>query len=182
MIVGKHRIVAVDADHEGRAWFVAQIKPNQLAVAERNLMRQGFTVFCPKERQTIRRANGFSDRLTPLFMGYVFVGVDKNSSPVQAIGNTYGVARLIRTTRNVPAQVPSSFIRMLALRCNQDGVLMNENNIQPGDLVRIVRGPFVDFVAKIEKIDARQRIWILLELMGCKARISLDMSDVKLCA
>lgn len=176
------RGVGVNANFESKSWFVAQVKPNQLAIAERNLGRQGFAVFCPKERRTSRRAGKFVDRLSPLFTGYLFVGADRNSSDPGAIDSTYGIVRVIRSTRNVPAPVPQDFIRMLANRCDQEGVLASERDVQRGDSVRLIRGPFADLVAKIEHIGSRQRVWILLELMGLETRISVNAADVQLCA
>ena len=49
-----------------------------------------------------------------------------------------------------------------------------------GDRVEVISGPFVNFVATVEKIDAQRRVWILMELMGQGTRVKVQPEQLKL--
>ena len=51
-------------------------------------------------------------------------------------------------------------------RCNAGGKLLPPNQLNKDDAVQLLTGPFADYIAKVETIDADQRIWVLMELMG----------------
>ena len=48
-------------------WHVALLKPNSADLVERNLVRQGFEVFMPREIETKRRGSKFVEVSRPLF-------------------------------------------------------------------------------------------------------------------
>ncbi|MDG1294084.1 MAG: hypothetical protein P8P24_02210 [Planktomarina sp.] len=41
-------------------------------------------------------------------------------------------------------------------------------------------GPFAEYVATIEKTDAENRIWLLMEFMGQKTRMAVRTGQVQL--
>ena len=43
--------------------------------------------------------------------------------------------------------------------------------MQKGDKVEILKGPFANFIATVEEYESEQRIWVLMDLMGRKAKI-----------
>src|SRR3954471_8443199 len=79
----------------GAAWYLAQVRPNSFQIAERNLARQSFPVFCPTQEETRRRAGRFVLVTQPLFPGYLFVSFNPASAAWRAINSTYGVSRLV---------------------------------------------------------------------------------------
>ncbi len=160
------------------AWSLAQLKPNGLAIALRNLERQGFEVFVPRHSVTRRVGGRFRDRLEPLFPGYVFVEVGRATSPWRKINSTLGVARLVQFGGGGPAIVAPELIEGLKTRCTDEGILAPCSDLSPGDLARITRGPFADFVARVETIDKDQRVWMLLDLMGRQTRVAMSPRDV----
>lgn len=60
----------------GTTWFLAQLKPNSVKIAERNLKRQGFRTFLPVEEVTKRANSKFVTAVRPMFPGYIFVSFD----------------------------------------------------------------------------------------------------------
>lgn len=65
--------------HQGRgaSWFLVQCKPNSHRIAERNLIRQGFTTYLPLHEETRRVRGKFAIQTRSLFPGYLFVVLDK---------------------------------------------------------------------------------------------------------
>ncbi|MBN4046397.1 transcriptional activator RfaH [bacterium AH-315-P15] len=156
------------------SWYLAQIKPNSFRIAERNLKQQGFNVFNPTQNETRKRTGRFVSVVRPLFPGYLFLSFDPKSAPWRAINSTYGVSRLVTLGQTAPKPLPSKLIAGLMLRCDEAGRLLPTTVLQPGDEVRVMSGPFADFVTKVESIAADQRIWVLLDIMGRDAKVAVS--------
>lgn len=159
-------------------WYLVQYKPNSHKIAERNLNRQGFSVFLPMQDVTMRKANRFVDQSRPLFPGYLFVQVSTRSAPWRSINGTYGVSRLVSFS-NRPTPVPTPFIDGLRRRCDDSGRLQPTTPFQKGDVIEITQGPFAKFIATIDRIDADERIWVLLDLLGQKSRMRTTASSLR---
>ena len=105
--------------------------------------------------------NQFITREINLFPGYIFVSFNPDISKWTVINNTFGVSKLI-AFNNKPAEISFNLILSLKNRY-QANSLHEKEKIEKGDRVKITKGPFVDFFAKIENIEANNRVWVLLE-------------------
>jgi transcriptional antiterminator RfaH len=161
-----------------KKWFILQFKPNSHRLAERNLHRQGFESFLPLHEITKHKYNRYVSDLRPLFPGYMFVAFNPASAPWKQINCTIGVSKLV-SFGDQPNPVPLDLISGLMLRCNADGKLLPSKVLKKGDSVQLLVGPFTDYIAKVETIDAKQRIWVLMELMGRITRISVDPNQLQ---
>jgi len=161
-----------------KKWFILQFKPNSHQLAERNLHRQGFESFLPLQETTKHKFNRYVRDLRPLFPGYMFVAFDPASGPWKQINSTIGVSKLV-TFSGQPSPVPLALMSGLMLRCNADGKLLSPKQLNRGDVVQLLTGPFADYIAKVETIDAEQRVWVLMELMGQITRISVDANKLQ---
>lgn len=154
------------------AWFVAQLKPNSDAIAQRNLQRQGFTTFLPRLQKTERRATRFRETRRPLFPGYIFVSVNPANGLWRAINSTQGITRLVSVNAR-PAPLPAGFVEGLQARCDADGLLRPVAELAPGERARVTEGPFADFIVQLESIGNDQRLWVLFDLMGRATRLAV---------
>ena len=159
-------------------WFIAQLKPNGIGNALRNLHRQGFATFHPRQTATKRVRDRLVTRDEPVFPGYLFVTFDPATAPWRRINGTLGVARLLTTPSLVPAMVPADFMTALRQRCADDGLVRPPDVLVPGDVVRVVEGPFAETVSQIEALDRDGRIAILMDVMGQAVRVSLPAHSV----
>jgi transcriptional antiterminator RfaH len=162
----------------GTIWFLAQLKPNSVKIAERNLKRQGFRTFLPIEEVTKRAKSKFVTVERPMFPGYIFVSFDVIKGGWRAINSTNGITRLVSFGKD-PAPVPLDIISGLMLRCDARGKLMSPKLLSPGDQVTMTNGPLADFAAEIEKIDPDRRVWVLLDIMGGKTRVAVGTDQVR---
>lgn len=165
--------------HNASAWYLAQLKPNCSAIAERNLARQGFGTFLPLERTTIRKGKHLADSRRPYFPGYIFVKVEKRSAPWRVIQSTQGVTRLVSFGAE-PTPVPPRIVSGLLEACDAEYCITMQSDLLTGARVRIAQGPFADFIGRVESSTPEQRVWILLEVMGRATRVSLPRGDVRL--
>lgn len=161
------------------AWFVAQLKPGGLNRAMLHLKRQGFTTFCPAQRVGHLASARNPDRRRPLFSGYLFVSFDPDEPGWAAINNTRGVARLVLNDPRDPAPLPGTLIAGLMARCDATGLLLAPENLDAGDRIRVLAGPFAEYVTRIEEMKEGDRIGVLIDLLGRQVRTALPRSDVE---
>lgn len=154
-------------------WYLAQVKPQSYRIAERNLRRQKLETFIPLLTRTDAGAGRFVTRTKPLFPGYIFVSCDVQSGAASKINSTLGITRLVSVGGH-PVKVPNGIIASLKARCSQSGVLSDDIPVAVGDDVRVLTGPFADFVATVDQIDPSRRIWVLIDLLGRQTRVGLE--------
>ena len=156
-----------------KRWCIAQIKPNSYNSAIQNLERQGFKTFLPKMEITQRQENKFLVKNVYVFPGYIFVYFDPHIITWTKINSTYGVSKII-TFSNKPAEISSDLILELKNRYEINSKLTQKEKLQKGDSIKFYTGPFSDLIAKVESVDEKNRIWILLEAMGGYQRLKLQ--------
>lgn len=166
-----------DHDH-CMTWFLAQLKPNCADIAKKNLERQGFRTFLPLEEETRQRNGKFVTGTRPLFPGYIFVALDVDQGLWRHVNSTYGVTRLVSFGKT-PKPVPRGLVSQLMQRCDISGQVLPPDLPKPGDQVTVTKGPFADFVARVEQIDPDQRIWVLMEMMGRQTRLALGAEQLR---
>ena len=160
-----------------KEWFILQFKSNSHHHAAKNLTRQGFETFLPLHDTTSRKSSRFINTSKPLFPGYMFIRFNRAESEWNKINNTYGVSRLI-TFNSLLKSIPTSFVDSLMKRYDSSGKLLPIVKFKKGDNVKVLTGPFADFIATIEKYEADQRIWILMDLMGRKTKIQTPSDNL----
>ena len=160
-------------------WFILQFKPNSHHQAERNLNRQGFETFLPLHDTTSRKLSRFINTSKPLFPGYMFIKFDRAEPEWHKINSTYGVSRLI-TFNSILRSIPTNFVDSLMKRYDLSGKLLPIQKLKKGDQVTVLKGPFANFIATVEKYEADQRIWILMDLMGRKTKIQTPSDNLTL--
>ena len=153
-----------------KEWFIIQLKPNSHHQASKNLTRQGFETFLPLNDTTLRKASRFVTSNKPLFPGYMFISFDKSEPKWHKINNTYGVSRLL-TYNSTLKSISSTFVDNLMKRYDSSGKLIPIEKLKNGDQVMVLKGPFANFIATVEKYEDDQRIWVLMDLMGRKTKI-----------
>lgn len=161
------------------SWFLAQLKPNCGSIADRNLKQQGFQTFLPIEDGTKRMRGKFVTAPRPLFPGYIFVAFNVGAGHWRTINSTDGITRLVSFGK-VPASVPLDIVSQLMQRCDASGRLLPPKPLKPGDQVRLISGPFADFVATIEAIAPERRVWVLMEIMGGQTRVAVDAEQLRM--
>lgn len=96
---------AASGDH----WYVAQTEPRAEDRAIAHLERQGYQVFCPRYRKTVRHARNARQILAPLFPNYLFLHLDTSRDLWRAVNGTRGVMRLI-SQGEAPAPLPHGIV------------------------------------------------------------------------
>lgn len=159
-------------------WYVAQLKPNGLVRARRNLERLGHGVWMPVLETEKRTARGPVKTRVPVFPGYLFVQFDAAVPGWGAINNTFGVARLICAGRETPLALPGGFVQELRKRCDAEDCILPPRELQPGEAVTLISGPFAGLVAQVIDMKPDGRVGLLLEMLGGHVRSTVDLRAV----
>jgi len=160
-------------------WFVAQLKPNGLAKALEHLKRQKITTFSPTLMTTMAKSPRPKESREPLFPGYIFLQFDRSHAKSIAINSTRGVSRLISLDPRHPSTIAPQYIAELKERCDETGLLLPPVDLQVGERVRILTGPFAQTLTTIENLPAQDRVGVLFDIMGQIVRTTLPRDQVR---
>jgi transcription elongation factor/antiterminator RfaH len=157
-------------------WFLAHTLPKSEWKAELHLGAQGFRTYLPQIWKTIRHARQLRTVRTPLFPRYLFVILDLKRDRWLSVRSTVGVSRLLTHRDDRPIPVPVGVVEALIERSEANDVTRLDSGLVKGQPVRILRGPFADFVGTLERLDAAGRVKVLLEMMGTAVPVTLHRS------
>jgi transcriptional antiterminator RfaH len=156
-------------------WFLAHTLPKSEWKAELHLGAQGFRTFQPQIRKTIRHARQLKTVRAPLFPRYLFVILDLKRDRWLSVRSTVGVSSLYGSRDGRPVPVPIGIVESLIER-SDDTLTRLDNDLVKGQQVRILTGPFVDFIGTLDRLNAAGRVRVLLQLMGTAVPVTLHRS------
>lgn len=167
-----------------KRWYVAHTKAGAERLAEGNLNRQGFVTYLPRaqlRKRATRRKPGQGFIVTvPLFPRYIFVQLDLENAPWQAVNSTYGVGRLIAFGEK-PAPVADAVIAEIREREREDGIIPLSDivSFEPGEKVEITHGAFSDRTGIFKCRSDKERVVVLLNLLGRDLTVAVDPDTVR---
>ena len=164
-------------------WFAVQTKPRQEERAHAWLSnRVGLPVFLPRLEELKKRHSRSVRVVEPLFPSYLFVHMTLEPEPWYAVKWAPGVKRVVGTGE-VPTPVPPEIISLLRARCGDEEVIHWGPAMMGGESVRVVHGPFAGLQGILERPSSRrERVRVLLTLMGCATAVDMDITDIELVA
>jgi len=156
-------------------WFVAHTHPHAEGKATAHLNRQGFEIYFPRYLKRRRHARRIETVAAPLFPRYLFVAVDLAAQRWRSIYSTVGVTRLV-CHGDEPTPVPHGVVEALQSREDAEGFIKLERRVlfRAGDKIRVLDGAFSSCLGLFDGMAERERIAILLDLLGRKVRVVLD--------
>ncbi len=156
-------------------WFVAHTQPHAEVKATLHLKRQGFESYVPRYLKRRRHARKLETVAAPLFPRYLFVAVDVTAQRWRSIYSTVGVARLV-CNGDEPTPVPDGIVDELKSREDINGLIKLQPlpSFRPGDKIRVLDGAFSSCLGLFEGMAERERVAILLDLLGRKVRVVLE--------
>ena len=156
-------------------WYVAHTHPHAEAKATAHLSRQGFDIYFPRYIKRRRHARRIETVPAPLFPRYLFVAIDLNAQRWRSIFSTVGVSRLV-CNGDDPSPVPVGIVETLKNREDANGFIKLDcrARFHVGDKIRVLDGAFTSCLGLFDGMAERERIAILLDLLGRKVRVVLD--------
>lgn len=163
----------------GQRWYVVQSQPNAESKAATHLGRQGFETYLPQYLKRRRHARRVEIVPAALFPRYLFVSFDPERHRWRSIFSTIGVSRLV-CSGDVPTSVPEGVVGALQSRRDGGGYVKLDDrpSFRPGDRIRVLEGAFADCLGLYEGLKDSERVAILLDLLGRKVRVMVDVDSV----
>jgi transcriptional antiterminator RfaH len=149
-------------------WFAVLTKPAGEQVAQVNLERQGFRVYCPRLLRPLFQRGRWVERIVPLFPRYLFVQLDLACQSLAPVRSTLGVASLVRFGAE-PKAVPNSIVDSLVDRADPESGLHRLNSdraLTRGTRVNVVAGAFEGLDGIFDREAGEDRAVVLLQLLG----------------
>jgi len=179
--IDSHALAATAGDESAisRAWYLIYTKPRQEEAAVRNLERQRYEIFLPRIRQVRRRRGQRVSRIEPMFPRYLFISLDTMRDNWGPIRSTIGVSHLVKFG-NKPARVPKELVDLLVEHGDEDNVhQVNIEEFQPGGKIRICDGPLMGCEGIFIAQTSRDRVTILLDIVGKQSRLFVDPANLE---
>jgi len=160
-------------------WYVVQSQPSAERKAIAHLERQGFATYLPRYLKRRRHARKVEIVPAPLFPRYLFVGIDLATQRWRSIFSTVGVSRLV-CNGEIPTPISDQVLETLRAREDAGGYvhLDHRPNFHAGDRIRVLEGAFTDCLGLYEGMRDSDRVAILLDLLGRKVRVTVDLESV----
>jgi transcriptional antiterminator RfaH len=163
-----------------KSWYLVYSKPRQETVARENLGRQGYETYLPLIRKASRRLGRRITAIAPMFPRYLFIRLDTQTDNWGPIRSTLGVVSIVRFGY-LPAQVPDGLVGALRSREDAQGVqpAPTADQIKPGSRVRVAQGSFIGYEGVFVAKTGKERVVVLLDIMGKTARTALDSDSIE---
>ncbi|KAA5602545.1 transcriptional activator RfaH [Blastochloris sulfoviridis] len=156
----------------GARWYVGHTLPRKEVLARTNLLQQGFAAYLPRVLTTRRHARRFEVVKTALFPRYIFIRLDLARDRWRSVNGTIGISHIV-SSGDLPCPVPAGIVEELSRLTGDDDIVHFEPELAPGDRVRLTGGPFTGGLGVLERLDARGRVEILLELLNGTVRLKV---------
>ena len=157
-------------------WCAARLQARREHLALRFLAQSGYETYFPQLREH-RFSYGRKIEVRPaLFPGYAFVLIQLQWHPARWAPGTLGLIM----DGIQPAKVPDPVIEEIRSR-ERDGLidLPKPPPLRRGARIRILHGPFSGHLAIFADMKPRQRVEILLQLLGGEQRVTLAKKDIE---
>lgn len=156
-------------------WFLVHTLPKRELQAQMHLEAQGFRIHLSQIQKTIRHARQLRTVRAPLFPRYLFIILDVDRDRWLSVRSTVGVSHLV-TCDNRPVPIPEGIVEALIERTDDAELTLMGMGLRKGQRVRILSGPFADFIGTLERLDETGRVRVLLDMMGSAVPVALRRS------
>jgi len=157
-------------------WYLVHALPRRERQAAAHLEMQGFRPYLPQITRTVRHARQLRTVSAPLFPRYLFVRLDLDRDAWLSVRSTVGVSHIV-SCEGRPIPVPVGIVESLIEHCG-DRLSLLGDGLTRGQPVRILSGPFADFVGLLDRLDQNGRVRILLDMMGTAIQVDLHRSTL----
>ncbi len=161
----------------GQRWYVVHTQVNRESIAQMHLRNQDYRTFLPRFAKTVRHARKVRRTLAPLFPRYLFLILDIERDRWHRVNGTVGVASMVMS-RDRPIPAPKGVVEALIAMSSYDRNQVFRPDLEPGQKVRLVAGPFANQLGVLEDLDDGGRVRVLLEMMGAWYPVRLSREDV----
>lgn len=158
-------------------WAVVNTHPHKEQTAYENLMRQGYSPYCPLIKRRRRHGRRVDEVLRPLFPSYLFVRMDPEVQRWRPMLSTLGVRTMVRCGDQI-SLIDDAFVQSLKNR-ERDGVIARPAHpYRVGQQVRMAGGAFDGLVATIVEMHEKDRLTVFMQLLSRAVKVRIDEQQI----
>ncbi len=172
---------------QGKNWYVLHTYAGYEEAVARNLKQRIesmgmedkiFNVLVPTEKKVKIRGGKRHTVEEKVYPGYVLVEMIVTDDSWYVVRNTPRVTGFIGAG-TVPTPISPEEIKSLQKRMGAEEPKFKIDLI-PGDMVKIVDGPFKDYDGRVSEIDEKRgKVKVLVSVFGRETPVELDLLQVK---
>lgn len=177
-----------DVDNKKARWYVVHVysgHEKKIAEALRqraqtlHLTDKIIQVLIPTQDKIQIRRGQRKTVSEKIFPGYMLVKLEMSDDAWLAIRTTDGVTGFVGMSSK-PTPLPKSEVEAIMKYTEQSGEASYKADFVDGEAVKVVDGPFNDFLGSVDKIDEEKgKVTVLLNIFGRETPVELDFLQVK---
>ena len=170
-----------DVSAEAR-WYVAhtysayenKVKANiEKTVENRGMQDQIFEISVPMQDEIEMKEGQKKTVQRKVFPGYVLLNMIMNDETWYVVRNTRGVTSFVGPGSK-PVPLTDAEVRAMGI-----GGQVENLDVEVGESVRVVTGPFADSVGQIQEINANKKTLVVsLSIFGRETPVELDFAQI----
>ena len=175
-----------------KLWYVVNTySGHESKVKENLLMRKDsmgmenniFRVIVPETKEVEIKDGVKKEKTKKMFPGYVLVEMIMSDEAWYAVRNTPGVTGFIGSSGKGAKPIPLSPQEIDKIRASEGLSRLDiETDLQEGDSVKIVDGPFNGMFGKVQNIDLEnEKLNVLIDLFGQETPVEVDLVQISKC-
>ena len=139
------------------------------------------TVLVPTEEVIEMRAGKRRRSERRFYPGYLFIEMHMNEETWQLVNSTPRITGFVGGTIQRPTPLPQHEVDAMLERIRLGSDTVTPKTVfEPGELVRIIDGPFNDFSGTVEEVNYdRHRLVVAVTIFGRSTPVELDFSQVE---
>jgi transcriptional antiterminator NusG len=173
-----------------RSWYVVNSYSGYENKAKEQLIeridREGLSDFfggIEVPTQTITEVKAGKEKITEkkFFPGYVLVEMEMNDETYHLVKETPRVLGFIGGTKTNPKPITESEANKI-LQQQEDGIEPSAQTMtyEPGEMVRVIDGPFNDFSGVVEETDQdKSKVKVAVMIFGRSTPVELDFTQIE---
>jgi transcriptional antiterminator NusG len=172
---------------EGRDWYVIhsysgyenKVKTNlEQRIESMGMQDKIFQVVVPTEEEIEVRDGQRRITEKKIFPGYILVEMLMTDESWYTVRNTPGVTGFVGMGKK-PAPLRPEEVRRIMKRMEEEAPKIKVT-FRPGQRVRIIDGPFTDFVGSVDDLDMdKSKVRVLVSFFGRDTPVELDFLQVE---
>lgn len=169
---GSWYVIHTYSGHENKACEALKQR-----VAAMNLSAKIFESVVPTRNIVVVRHGKKEDTKEKIFPGYILVRMELDDESWLAVRTTPGITAFVGTG-NKPTPISDKEVEAIMKFMKLDAPKF-KTKFSIGEAVKIIDGPFADFLGTVESIDeAKGKIKVLVSIFGRETPVELDFLQV----
>jgi len=166
-------VVHTYSGHENRV--AASLKQR---IESEHLEHKILDVLVPTQEKIEIRSGKKENVKEKIFPGYILVRMVLDDLSWLAVRTTQGVTSFVGMS-NKPTAIPDREVKSIVSYMTQGAQPTYKTTFSENDTVKIIDGPFAEFIGKVESVDKeRGKIKVLVSIFGRETPVELDFLQV----